>query len=75
MGGMVDEVMSTMAYQQYKYGGIITALFSIVGLGSSIIASEINFFYNDNHSNYDNIYILLSIANISTIALSKTIFL
>ncbi len=48
MGGMVDEEMSAMAYESYKYGGILTAIFSVFGIGCSVLASEINFFFNED---------------------------
>jgi hypothetical protein len=45
------------------------AFFAMIGIGSSIIASEINAYYNEDDLNKDNVIIMLTICNVSTIFL------
>ena len=45
--------------------------YSLIGVGSSVIASEINFYYNENDINKDNVIYLMTTCNIATFLLSK----
>lgn len=68
-----DVRMSNFAYSQVKISELISAFFAIVGVGSCIVASEINTYHNLDDINKENIIIMISIANISTFFLSKNI--
>lgn len=61
--------MSNYAFTQTKISEIMCFFFALIGIGSSVVASEINLYYNDNDANKDQIIIMLSICNISTIFL------
>lgn len=70
-----DQVrISNIAFSKKKISEIISCYFAILGIGCTIIASEINYFYNLDDSMKDHIVTMLIIANASTGFLSKTIF-
>ncbi len=50
------------------------AIFAMLGIGSSIVASEINRYYNEDDINKDNVIIMLTICNVSTLFLIFAIF-
>lgn len=66
-----DVRMSNFAYSQTKISEYISFYFASLGVGCSIVASEIRFFYNLDDINKPHIIYLLTIANCSTIFLSK----
>lgn len=63
--------MSNFAYSQTKISDYISFYFAVLGVGSSIVASEINMYYNDDDMNKYWVIVMMSIANISTGLLSK----
>jgi hypothetical protein len=63
--------MSNFAYSQTKISEYISFYFASLGVGSSIVASEIRFFFNFHDENKGHIVEMLTIANVSTILLSK----
>lgn len=71
-GGQLEDVrMSNFAYSQTKIAEYLSFYFASIGVGSSIVASELTHYYNDNDENKEHIITLLAIANISTALLSK----
>jgi hypothetical protein len=50
---MEDVRMSNFAYSQIKISEYISFYFAALGVGSAIVASEINFFYNLHDKNKD----------------------
>ena len=68
-----DVRMSNFAYSQTKISEYISFYFASLGVGCSIVASEIRFFYNIEDVNKTHIVYMLTLANCSTIFLSKTI--
>jgi hypothetical protein len=65
-----DVRQSNFAYSQTKVAEFISAFFAMLGVGSSIVASEINTYYNLDEINKDHIITMLAICNISTFFLS-----
>lgn len=63
--------MSNFAYSQTKIADYLSFYFAALGVGSSIVASEINMYYNDDDMNKYWVIVMMSIANISTGLLSK----
>lgn len=55
---------------QIKVATFLTFYFSIVGIGSSIVASEIFNYYNEDDKNKDHITFQQSVSNVSTAFLS-----
>ena len=70
---MEDVRMSNFAFSQIKISDYISFYFAALGVGTAVIASEINFFYNLNDTNKEQIMVMLTISNISTIFLSNHI--
>ena len=66
-----DVRMSNFAYSQTKISEYISFYFASLGVGCSIVASEIRFFYNIDDANKPHIIYMLTIANCSTIFLCK----
>jgi hypothetical protein len=66
-----DVRQSNFAYSQTKVAEFISAFFAMLGVGSSIVASEINTYYNLDEINKEHIITMLAICNISTFFLSK----
>ena len=66
-----DVRMSNFAYSQTKISEYISFYFASLGVGSSIVASEIRFFYDLENVNKSSIVYMLTLANCSTIFLSK----
>jgi hypothetical protein len=54
-GQMEDVRMSNFAYSQTKIAEYLSFYFAMIGIGSSIIASEINRYYNPNDENKDHV--------------------
>ncbi len=67
-----DVRMSNFAYSQTKISEYISFYFASLGVGSSIVASEIRFFYDLENVNKNHIVYMLTLANCSTIFLSKS---
>ena len=67
-----DVRMSNFAYSQTKISEYISFYFASLGVGSSIVASEIRFFYDLENVNKSSIVYMLTLANCSTIFLSKS---
>lgn len=65
--------MSNFAYSQIKISDYISFYFAALGVGTAVIASEINYFYNLNDSNKEQIMVMLTISNISTLFLILSI--
>ena len=63
---MEDVRMSNFAYTQTIIAGYMSFYFSLIGIGSSIVASEINRYYNLNDLNKDEVISLFIICNVST---------
>jgi cell division protein FtsW (lipid II flippase) len=61
--------MSNHAYSQAKIAEYLSFFFSIIGIGSSIIASEVNRYYNENDENKTHIIRQMLICNMSTVLL------
>ena len=74
-GKLEDVRMSNFAYSQTKIAEYLSFYFAMIGVGSSIIASEIYRYNNIKDENKDHIIAQLIICNISTAFLSKLIFL
>jgi len=47
----------------------------MLGVGCTIVASEINYFRNLDDKNKDHVITLLTIANVSTFPLSKYLYI
>lgn len=62
---------SNLVFEKLKIQGFLNFYFAVLGIGSSIVASEINIYHNDGDQNKEWIILLFSICNISTIFLSK----
>lgn len=65
--------MSNFAFCQTKISDFLKFYFAIIGVGSSIIASEINFFQNEDNSNKDWVIYMMTIANVSSLFLMCSI--
>jgi hypothetical protein len=63
--------MSNFAYSQTKISEYLSFYFAAIGVGSSICASEINNYYNEDDENKEHVITLLIIANVSTFFLSN----
>lgn len=63
--------ISNIAFSKKKISEFVSCYFAILGVGCTIIASEINFFYNLDDVKKDHIITMLIIANVSTVFLSK----
>ena len=73
MDGKLEDVReSNLVFSQTKVQGFLTFYFAIIGVGSSIVASEINMYANEGDRNKEWVITLMSICNISTILMSKT---
>ena len=59
-------------FNQKKVSDFISCYFAILGVGCSIVASEINFFYNVDNKNNNWIKMLLTVSNVATLFLSKS---
>jgi hypothetical protein len=40
---------SNLAFSQLKVGEYLTYFFSLIGMGSAIVGSEINYYYNEHN--------------------------
>lgn len=70
-----DEVrISNIAFSKKKVSEFVSCYFAILGVGCTIVASEINFFYNLDDVKKDHVITMLTIANVSTAFLSKLKF-
>jgi hypothetical protein len=63
--------ISNIAFSKKKVSEIVSCYFAILGIGCTIIASEINYFYNLDDLFKTHIVTMLIIANVSTGFLSK----
>lgn len=73
-GKMEDVRMSNFAYTKTRIAEFMCMYFSLIGIGSSIISSEINRYYNENDINKTHIIDMMSICNVSTIFLLFSIY-
>ena len=70
-GKMEDVRESNLIFSQTKVQAFLTFYYSVIGIGSSIIASEINMYYNSEDYNKGWVITMMSICNISTLFMSK----
>ena len=68
---MEDVRASNFAYSQTKISEYLVFYFAALGVGSSVVASEIQNYHNEEDVNKEWIIICQSISNISTAFLSK----
>eukprot|EP00347_Sterkiella_histriomuscorum_P003133 403365464 len=69
-----DEVrISNIAFSKKKVSEFVSCYFAILGVGCTIVASEINFFYNLDDKNKEHVQTMLIIANVSTLFLILSI--
>jgi len=74
VGGKSEDVRTTnFAYTQTRIAEYLTMYFALVGLGSAIVASELNLFHNEDDINKEHIITLLSISNVSTLFLGVAV--
>lgn len=66
--------MSNYALCQSKIATFLAFYFSIIGIGSSIISSEIYNYYNEDDINKDYIMMNYIICNCSTLFLSNLLY-
>jgi hypothetical protein len=64
--------ISNTVFNQKKISEFVSCFFAMVGVGCTIVASELNFCYNLDDSLKTDINTLLIISNVSTIFLSKS---
>ena len=62
---------SNFAYSQTKIADYLCFYFSAIGIGSSIIASEINMCNNEDDRYEEWVKYMMAIANVSSLFLSK----
>ena len=62
--------MSNFAYNQTKIAEFLSFYFAIIGVGSSVVASEISAGYDSDGSNENWIKLMWIVTNISTFFLS-----
>ena len=60
-----------MAYNQKKVSEFVSCYFALLGVGCSIVASEITYGYNLDDANKDNINMLHIISNVTAGCISK----
>ena len=72
--GLEDVRMSNYAYSQYKIAEYLSVYFGGIGIGSSVIGSELLFFYADDATMPERSEVLWTITNVSTIFFSKISF-
>lgn len=70
-GKLEDVRSSNLVFSQMKVSGYLNFYFALVGIGSSIVASEINMYHNFEHCNKEWVLFMMSTCNVSTILLSK----
>lgn len=70
-GQMEDVRMSNFAYNQTKIAEYLSFYFASIGVGSSVVASEISAGYDSDGSNENWIKLMWIITNVSTFFLSK----
>lgn len=68
---MEDVRMSNFAYNQTKIAEYLSFYFASIGVGSSVVASEISAGYDSDGSNENWIKLMWIITNVSTFFLSK----
>jgi hypothetical protein len=71
---MEDVRMSNFAYSQIKISEYISFYFAALGVGCSIVASEMCADYNDNGQTNDWIFLMQIICDCSTFFLSRFAF-
>ncbi len=69
-GQMEDVRMSNFAYNQTKIAEFLSFYFAIIGVGSSVVASEISAGYDSDGSNENWIKLMWIVTNVSTFFLS-----
>jgi hypothetical protein len=70
---MEDVRLSNFSYSQTKICELVSAFFAMLGVGASIVASEINTYHNLDDSHKEEIITMLCICNVSTGFLSTPI--
>jgi hypothetical protein len=65
--------ISNLAFSKKKVSEFVSCYFAMLGVGCTIVASEINYFRNLDDKNKDHVITLLIISNISTFPLSTLI--
>lgn len=74
MDGKLEDVReSNLVFSQTKVQGFLTFFYSLIGVGSSVVASEINMYYNEEDRNKFWVMLMQGICNVSTIFMSKSI--
>lgn len=70
-GKMEDVRESNMVFSQTRIQKFMTFYYAIIGVGSSIVASEINMYYNEEDRNEFWVKFMIAVCNVSTIFMSK----
>lgn len=70
MQKLMEVRISNFAFNQKKISEFVSCFFAILGVGSSIVASEINCFYNLDDINKSHIHTMIIISNIASGGLS-----